>query len=515
MAPRKKVLVSGCFDLLHSGHVEFFREAAEYGDLYVRLGSSANVKALKNHETMYSDAERLFMVKNIVGVKDAAISAGTGRFDFVEDAKLLKPDIYFVNDDASRLEERMSLFEKEGLKVQIVVAKRKPAAGLEERSSTDMKARMAELVRADAVHKQSLPMSAFHETIPWRFCFSGGWMDLKWVNEFYSGCAITINIKFNPGICKDECGLATSSRKVAAKLWNGTVPNYLSPLDAAKSLWGAENFDAAATEERPYWAGSQDHCGLMFAGVNKLCYAGGRHWPFQVVSLNDPTDPRQAAIFRWLESVVYIVDIPFVSRPSGYSSQEINYMKEPSVSRATKTAMARALAEASEAAWEAILAMDAPKLGKALSDTMDAWGVMLPYTTDPYLGKDASKSAQLREFVQKYDRPHTHGCLFSGAGGGFLMVVSDTPVAGGMKMAINHTSPCLPYTSATLEEALSAPKAGPPPDSPPWGVHNPWHLDIHGQPFPTTTPTRAKLVAAAVGLAALSAGVAIGRALRR
>ena len=114
-------------------------------------------------------------------------------------------------------------------------------------------------------------------------------MDLKWVNEFYSGCAITINIKFNPGICKDECGLATSSRKVAAKLWNGTVPNYLSPLDAAKSLWGAENFDAAATEERPYWAGSQDHCGLMFAGVNKLCYAGAPRL-FQVVSLNDPTD---------------------------------------------------------------------------------------------------------------------------------------------------------------------------------------------------------------------------------
>ena len=106
MAPRKKVLVSGCFDLLHSGHVEFFREAAEHGDLYVRLGSSANVKALKNHGTMYSDAERVFMVKNIVGVKDAAISAGMGRFDFVEDAKLLKPDIYFLNDDASKMEGR-------------------------------------------------------------------------------------------------------------------------------------------------------------------------------------------------------------------------------------------------------------------------------------------------------------------------------------------------------------------------------------------------------------------------
>ena len=50
----------------------------------------------------------------------------------------------------------------------------------------------------------------------------------------------------------------------------------------------------------------------------------------------------------------------------------------------TKVGMVKVLAEASEAAWEAILAMDSKKLGKALSDTMGAWSVMLPYTTDPY-----------------------------------------------------------------------------------------------------------------------------------
>jgi cytidyltransferase-like protein len=88
----KKVLVSGCFDLLHSGHVEFFRGAAQHGDLYVRIGSSANIKALKNHDTMYSDAERLFMVKNLSCVKDAAISVGTGRFDFVR-VSMAKEDI--------------------------------------------------------------------------------------------------------------------------------------------------------------------------------------------------------------------------------------------------------------------------------------------------------------------------------------------------------------------------------------------------------------------------------------
>ena len=61
-----------------AGHVEFFREAAAYGDLYVRLGSSANIKMLKNHDTMYNDAERLFMVQNLKSVHDAAISLGSG-----------------------------------------------------------------------------------------------------------------------------------------------------------------------------------------------------------------------------------------------------------------------------------------------------------------------------------------------------------------------------------------------------------------------------------------------------
>ena len=43
----QKVFVSGCFDMLHSGHVEFFREAAQYGDLYVAIGSDRTIFELK------------------------------------------------------------------------------------------------------------------------------------------------------------------------------------------------------------------------------------------------------------------------------------------------------------------------------------------------------------------------------------------------------------------------------------------------------------------------------------
>ena len=98
---------------------------------------------------------------------------------------------------------------------------------------------------------------------------------------------------------------------------------------------------------------------------------------------------------------------------------------------------------------------------------------MLPYTTDPYRGKDAAKSEELRAFVARHGFPHTAGCLFSGAGGGFLMVVSEASVEGAMKMRINTDPVVLPYGSSTIEEARSAPKAGPPPSKPPRGASPP------------------------------------------
>ena len=39
----KKVLVSGCYDLLHGGHIAFFKTAAAYGELYVSIGRDENL----------------------------------------------------------------------------------------------------------------------------------------------------------------------------------------------------------------------------------------------------------------------------------------------------------------------------------------------------------------------------------------------------------------------------------------------------------------------------------------
>jgi cytidyltransferase-like protein len=67
----KKVFVSGCFDMLHSGHVAFFKEAASYGDLYVALGADKTVYELKGRLPINTEQERLFMVQSVAWVKEA------------------------------------------------------------------------------------------------------------------------------------------------------------------------------------------------------------------------------------------------------------------------------------------------------------------------------------------------------------------------------------------------------------------------------------------------------------
>ena len=94
---KKKVFVSGCYDLLHSGHVEFFQQASQYGDLYVGIGSDATYLEYKHRKPMFPQEERLFMVKNIKAVKDAYINEGNGVIDFLPTLDKVKPDVFVVN----------------------------------------------------------------------------------------------------------------------------------------------------------------------------------------------------------------------------------------------------------------------------------------------------------------------------------------------------------------------------------------------------------------------------------
>lgn len=134
---KKKVIATGCYDWFHSGHVRFAEEASSYGDLYICLGSDANVQLLKGEgHPMLSEQERRYVVGSIKFVKQALVATGSGWVDADPEIRRLKPDIYVVNEDGDKGGKR-EYCQKLG--IEYLVLKRKPAPGLPARSSTDLR----------------------------------------------------------------------------------------------------------------------------------------------------------------------------------------------------------------------------------------------------------------------------------------------------------------------------------------------------------------------------------------
>jgi len=137
LAGRKKVVVTGCYDWLHTGHIRFFEEVSQQGDLYVVLGHDANIRELKGEgHPLFTEAERRYVVGSIKYVKEALISSGEGWLDADPEIRLIKPDIYAVNEDGDRGGKR-EYCARMGL--EYLVLKRTPAPGSPRRSSTDLR----------------------------------------------------------------------------------------------------------------------------------------------------------------------------------------------------------------------------------------------------------------------------------------------------------------------------------------------------------------------------------------
>lgn len=134
---QEKVIVTGCFDWFHSGHVRFFEEVSELGDLYVVVGHDANVRLLKGEgHPMFSEDVRRYMVQSVRHVKQALISTGHGWMDAGPEIARVNPDIYVVNEDGD-VPEKRKFCEEHGL--EYVVLKRTPKEGLPRRESTRLR----------------------------------------------------------------------------------------------------------------------------------------------------------------------------------------------------------------------------------------------------------------------------------------------------------------------------------------------------------------------------------------
>lgn len=134
---RKKVIVTGCFDWFHSGHVRFIEESSTYGDLYVVVGNDPNIRLLKGEgHPMVSEKERFYAINSFKFQKQTLMSPGRGYLESDTIIRELKPDIFAVNEDGDKGGKREYCQE---LGIEYIVLKRLPAPGLPIRSSTDLR----------------------------------------------------------------------------------------------------------------------------------------------------------------------------------------------------------------------------------------------------------------------------------------------------------------------------------------------------------------------------------------
>lgn len=76
---KKAVIVSGYFNPIHKGHLEYFNNAKEAGDLLFVIVNNDLQRHLKGSKEFQKEQERLFIVKNIKAVDNAVLAIDTDR----------------------------------------------------------------------------------------------------------------------------------------------------------------------------------------------------------------------------------------------------------------------------------------------------------------------------------------------------------------------------------------------------------------------------------------------------
>jgi hypothetical protein len=260
------------------------------------------------------------------------------------------------------------------------------------------------------------PLTDTIGAIPYRMAFAGGWIDQPFVSRLNpAGVGSMVVVGLEPtSWFMERSGMATGTRNVALRLWNGRLPDR-DPAAVVRELYAEEN----RGKSEP--SGSQDMIGLVYPGVNRLDYDfthEGGVFPRHIESNNDPR------VARWLEEVIYL--LPVAPRPDGYNPLGIKNL-DP--------AWIRRLGTTGRECFDAILARQARALGAAMNACMECWEAILPHTV-----QHPAVTADLKGLLTYYQSQYC-GAMYSGCGGGYLYVVSDRPVPGAFQINVRIAKP--------------------------------------------------------------------------
>ncbi len=125
----KKVFVSGTYDLLHAGHVQFFNEAKALGDyLIVSFCSDANLMLYKGRHACMPDDNKKILLESIRPIDKVYLGSDDGGiWDFVPAFLEEKPDLLVVTDDDKHVLKKLLFCERNNAQL-IVLPKTPPIA---------------------------------------------------------------------------------------------------------------------------------------------------------------------------------------------------------------------------------------------------------------------------------------------------------------------------------------------------------------------------------------------------
>lgn len=375
---KRKVFVSGCFDILHSGHIAFLKEASQYGELYVGLGSDKTIYDLKGRRTINSEEERLYMLEALSCVHKVKINAGSGILDFLGDLKNLSPDIFIVNEDG-HTPEKEQICREQGIEYKVL--KRIPHANLPVRSTTSL--------------RKETP-------IPYRIDLAGTWIDQPYVSKYHSGWAITTSIE--PSLeFNERSGMATSTRKKAIELWNDTLPME-NPEKLAKILFRYDNDPGTKNV-----SGSQDSIGITMPGINRFFYDKEKYWPSKFETISD------IQTIKWLEDRLYIITL--WPRPDDFVVLENTNITYECVKNLTAAA---------EMAWDGLIRRDFRDFARGFSASFDSQVKMFPKMMND----------RIADIIDNHRDKAAAWKLSGAGGGGYLIILSEEEIPNSIKIKI-------------------------------------------------------------------------------
>lgn len=251
--------------------------------------------------------------------------------------------------------------------------------------------------------------------IPYRMAFAGGWIDQPFISKLnpeVPGSMVVVQIE--PTVrFMDRAGMATGTRKVATRLWNGRLPDR-SPAQLVRELYAEENKGLSDP------SGSQDMVGLVYPGVSRLDFDfshEGGIFPRHIESNHDPE------VARWIERVIHM--IPVAQRPQGYNPLGIQNLDPKRIA---------ALGQTGKDCYDALIGRDLKMLGDSMNRCMECWGQLLPHVVShPTIPVDLL--GILKCYQSRYP-----GAMYSGCGGGYLYVVSDEPVPGAFQVKVRTSN---------------------------------------------------------------------------